>query len=65
MLLFHFVPPYPSLSPCPQVHSPPLCLYSCPAPRFFRSSDLPGPGLEPVSPALAGGFLNTVPRGKP
>ena len=27
--------------------------------------DLPGPGLQPVSPALAGGFLTTVPRGKP
>ena len=27
--------------------------------------DLPGPGLEPVSPALAGGFLTTVPPGKP
>ena len=27
--------------------------------------DLPGPGLEPVSPALAGGFLTTVPSGKP
>ena len=27
--------------------------------------DLPGPGLEPVSPALAGGFLSTVPPGKP
>ena len=26
--------------------------------------DLPGPGLEPVSPALAGGFLTTVPPGK-
>ena len=25
--------------------------------------DLPGPGLEPVSPALAGGFLTTVPPG--
>ena len=25
--------------------------------------DLPGPGLEPVTPALAGGFL--VPPGKP
>ena len=24
-----------------------------------------GPGLEPVSPALAGGFLSTVPPGKP
>ena len=23
--------------------------------------DLPGPGLEPVSPALAGGFLTTAP----
>ena len=27
--------------------------------------DLPGPGLEPVSSALAGGFLTTVPPGKP
>ena len=27
--------------------------------------DLPGPGIEPVSPALAGGFLTTVPPGKP
>ena len=27
--------------------------------------DLPGPGFEPVSLALAGGFLTTEPRGKP
>ena len=27
--------------------------------------DLPGPGPEPMSPALAGGFLTTVPPGKP
>ena len=27
--------------------------------------DLPGPGLEPMSPALAGGFLTTAPSGKP
>ena len=27
--------------------------------------DLPGPGIEPLSPALAGGFLTTVPPGKP
>ena len=26
--------------------------------------DLPGPGIEPVSPAMAGGFLTTVPPGK-
>ena len=26
--------------------------------------DLPGPGLEPMSPAPAGGFLTTVPPGK-
>ena len=25
---------------------------------------LPGPGIEPVSPGLAGGFLSTVPPGK-
>ena len=27
--------------------------------------DLPGPGLEPVSPALEGRFLTTAPPGKP
>ena len=27
--------------------------------------DLPGPGLEPMSPALAGGFLTPAPPGKP
>ena len=27
--------------------------------------DLPGPGLKPMSPALAGGFLTTAPPGKP
>ena len=26
--------------------------------------DLPGPGLESMSPALAGGFLTTAPPGK-
>ena len=37
MPLSHFVPAYLSPSPCPQVHSLCLCLYSCPAPRFFRT----------------------------
>ena len=37
MPLSHFVPAYPSPSPYPQVHSPHLRLYSCPAPRFFRT----------------------------
>ena len=27
--------------------------------------DLPGPGIEPMSPALAGGFLAAEPPGKP
>ena len=26
--------------------------------------DLPNPGMEPTSPALAGGFFTTVPLGK-
>ena len=30
----------------------------------YGTWDLPGPGIEPVSPALAGGFLSTVPPGK-
>ena len=34
--------------------------------QLLRSmGDLPGPGLELVSPALAGGFLTTAPPGKP
>ena len=37
MTLSHFVPAYPSPFPCPQVHSLCLRLYSCPAPRFFRT----------------------------
>ena len=32
---------------------------------FCSMWDFPGPGLEPVSPALAGGFLTTAPPGKP
>ena len=27
--------------------------------------DIPGPGIEPMSPALAGGFSTTAPPGKP
>ena len=34
MPLSHFIPAYPSPSPCPQVHSLRLHLDSCPAPRF-------------------------------
>ena len=41
MPLSHFVPAYPSPSPCPQVHSRRLHLYSCPAPRFFRTIFFP------------------------
>ena len=37
MLPSHFIAAYPSPSPCPQVHSLRLHLYSCPAPRFFRT----------------------------
>ena len=31
---------------------------------LHRMWDLPGPGIEPMSPALAGGFLTTAPPGK-
>ena len=37
MPLSYFAPAYLSPSPCPQVHSLHLRLYSCPAPRFFRT----------------------------
>ena len=32
---------------------------------FPSPGDLPHPGIEPVSPALAGGFFTTEPSGKP
>ena len=31
---------------------------------FPTLGDLPDPGIEPVSPALAGGFFTTAPPGK-
>ena len=34
-------------------------------PAALRTWDPPGPGHEPVSPALAGGLSTTVPPGKP
>ena len=42
-------------------------LNSCGARAWLLRSmwDLPGQGLEPISSALAGGFLTTVPPGKP
>ena len=42
-------------------------LSSCGARAYLpcRRWDLPGPGIEPVSPALQGGFLTTGPPGKP
>ena len=42
-------------------------LSSCGARAYLLRGmwDLPGPGLEPVSPALTGGFLTTAPPGKP
>ena len=41
-------------------------LSSCGAQALLRRSmwDLPGPGIEPVSPTLAGGFLTTASPGK-
>ena len=32
---------------------------------FPAPGDLPDPGIEPVSPGLAGGFFTTEPPGKP
>ena len=42
-------------------------LSSCGARAYFLRGmwDLPGPGIQPVSPALAGGFATTAPPGKP
>ena len=42
-------------------------LNSCGAWASLRCTmcDLPGPGIRPMSPALAGGFFTPEPRGKP
>ena len=32
---------------------------------FPSPEDLPGPGIERASPAVAGGFFTTEPQGKP
>ena len=42
-------------------------LSTCGAQAWLLRSvwDLPGPGVEPVFPALAGGFLTLAPPGKP
>ena len=32
---------------------------------FLSPRDLPDPGIEPGSPALAGGFFTAKPQGKP
>ena len=32
---------------------------------FPSRGDFPDPGVEPVSPAMAGGFFTTEPPGKP
>ena len=32
---------------------------------FPSPGNLPDPGIKPISPALAGGFLTTEPPGKP
>ena len=44
-----------------------LSLSSCGPPAQLPRSmwDLPGPGIEPLSPALAGRFLSAGPPGKP
>ena len=33
--------------------------------QFLSPGDLPDSGIEPVSPAMAGGFFTTEPPGKP
>ena len=41
-------------------------LSSCGTPAWLLCGiwNLPGPGIKPLSPASAGGFLSTVPKGK-
>ena len=42
-----------------------LCSCGAWASLLHGTWDLPGSGIEPVSPALAGGFFTTEPPGKP
>ena len=53
------------LSSC-GLHALELGLNSCGVQALVSCSmwNLHGPGIEPMSPALAGGFLSTVPPGK-
>ena len=48
-----------------QARGPSSCGMKAVECRLHGMWDLPGPGLEPVSPALAGGFSTTAPPGKP
>ena len=47
--------------PLPMEYSRPECWSVLP---FSTPGDLPDPGIEPTSPALAGGFFTTEPPGK-
>ena len=57
---------------CPTPYYPRLlCPWDFPRQEYWHglpfpsSGDLPDPGIEPTSPALAGGFFITEPSGKP
>ena len=49
----------------PWALEPRLSGYGAWASLALRMWDLPGSGMEPTSPALAGGFFTTEPPGKP
>ena len=50
--------------PGPSVHGVPRQEYQSGSP-FPSPGDLPDPGIEPMSPAMAGGLVTTEPPGKP
>ena len=50
--------------PCSSIHGISRQEY-CSELSFPSLTDLPNPGIEPLSPALAGGFFITEPSGKP
>ena len=58
------------VTPWPVACQAPLSLGFCRQDYLSRllfppPEDLPDPGIEPTSPALAGGFFTTEPPGKP
>ena len=69
-MLSHFRSVQLFVTPWTVAHQAPLSM-GCPRQEHWNGfpvslpGDLPGPGIKPASPALAGTFFTTEPPGKP